>query len=800
MTHVQTIHYFDAYPGVGKTGIAIDFMIRKGGNKVCLYVAPRIALLHEVAARIRSRVEQLYDRKEISDEDYYWFTQEGSEARAIHVVESESGSQISVGQFLQEEVDNARKGDIVLCSHENFVRNGKFSRGHDDIVVIFDEARKMILERKDQRIAVTPKLKIDLFRFLEPYRHPIYRSLPDGTKKYSGFSRFAVPQGEERTVLRGARSLLHERGKDSGVDTSPGSAFRNLINDLCNDRLDVYLKMPLNVEDLVHDGPSFAEKQKGVKENQSVFQVLSPARMFDGFGHVLVLSAYFRQSQIFHLLSNYHNIHPESGKRFKVEPIQLSKGQAEKVESRRRSIESRFREVRIYPLLSREQKVSTTNLDLSCLVPREKVEEFFQQAQEKLKLNREDVGSVLRGRRNTSGTKSVQLATRVRKLAESMDGGPMATNPRFRRVGFSELMVGYFHMAQHCVYVISSGSELKKRNCILGKPLISFNKKYATIFSSTPPDRSAVNVMRKKKMTKVISDLIDHPTQEELGVAVELALAGSLENRVVRVDDGHWGRVAFDYVIADPMGLNTYRDRNFIAYLSARNPTPEVASLFKAIVPEYSADDDYAGDSAVQAVTRLSVRDAQTGEKVYIVVPDLGLARILQRKLSTHLSNGEQMGPDEQEGAKINLFFAKQLDYVDVLSVVPKGTEDSRRSQAITQKKGFELEMEHWPDLLVRMHNELNNEEMKGVWSNASKRGVKNKQTARCLMRRAKLIEEFISFADDTLRTSSKRLPGLSKIRKSRGNATALDTCKKIRGLCEGFLAEGASSQGERGR
>lgn len=788
----QTIHYFDAYPGVGKTEVALEYMIKEARRKVCLYVAPRIALLKEVKERLLRKAKSMYEEGDLSEVQYQRIVSNHPSKRKLFIVEIGNSRSKTLGELLKDEVETARPGDIIFCTHENFVRNGRFERDHDEIVVVFDEARKMVLERKDQRIVVTREQKEVLFKVLDPYRIPVYINGGEGanTQKYSGFSRFSVPPEDERKVLRESRALLHETSGDTGVDTSPDSAFRELLSDVCNERMDVYLKIPLNLEAMLSEKPSFAEQQRGIKEKQSVFQVISPARMFEGFHHVLVLSAYFRQSQIYHLLKNYHNIHPEKRKVFDLVPVELSAEQQESVEERRSCIEDRFRKVRIYPILDKEQKVSSRNLDLSCLVPRDGLEEFLVKVERSFKIPRERIYSILSGGPATKkGESSAYLAAKIREVANRIVGEPPKNNRYFKRVGFAEPIAGYFNLSQYAFAVIANGASLEKLNCVLGRPLISVNKKHKELFDSLPPPDGAMghgSVHGPQRTIQVISDLISNPSQEELERSAQIALSQEKESRVRRADERKIGLTMFDYVMADPMGLNTYRDRNFIAYLSARNPTPEVASLFKAIIPSYNADDDYAGDSAVQAVTRLSVRDANAGEYVYIIVPDLGLARILQRKLSRHHQNGDQLTEDH-DGARIHMNLAKSVDYVDVLSVVPHGASDSRERQAITQKAASFEEMKAWPKDLVRLHAALNNPDSQRNWNKVRRHGVKNKSEMEEATKRIRWLQEFNALAEQTLRTSDKHLPNLKKALAARSSAAVVESMRKVREACKRF-------------
>lgn len=736
--HIETttINYLDAYPGVGKTTIAIDLMI-KAKDKVCVYVAPRHILLKEVEKRLRARVEYLYQKGLMPPEEYDRFVSVNHKRRrGLYQMDEAEAKKASttVGTLLQRRVDAANPGELVFCTHENFVRNGLFQRDLSDIFVVFDEARKMVMERKDQRITFSKDQKEALFNSLEAYRSPVYYTNKEGERKYSGFSRYQAPEEDVFKIFKKATAIMHGAG-DGVMDTSPSSAFQALVDDICNPKLDVYLKIPLELGQLIKEGPDFESLVKGKGEVDSVFQIISPAKLFMGYKQVLVMSAYFRQSQMFHLLSNYENIHPESNQRFVLEPLPLTEKQIRRIQEQKKLIESRFRQVRIFPLLTKEQKVSMTNLDMSCLVPREKLPEFYAEL-EKRGVQRNQVGAILTGRNPKGGRGSVQKHRMIRKVALLTKGNRLPKDDpdyiSFERHGYGNPVVGYIRMAQHVVFSLTKVKyAVEKRIALGGRPLISMNRKHLEEMNREPNEFGDVQL-------PTMRSCINEPDALELQAELDKRLP--YEDRIYG-DTGHHFRVRFDLLFPDPMGLNVYRERNCIAYLSARNPSPDVAMLFKALTPEYDADDDYAGDSAVQAATRLSVRDQRVGERVYIIVPDLGLARIIKRKLRPY-KNGE-VDPDG-EGAKIILKYAKKLDYVDVLTDLK---ETGYEAAGEVRRNGYAEEIKRWPRDVLAAHRKLANPEEVSEWANLMTRKITSVQKAELAMRKTKAFEVFVEGA-----------------------------------------------------
>jgi len=80
-------------------------------------------------------------------------------------------------------------------------------------------------------------------------------------------------------------------------------------------------------------------------------------------------------------------------------------------------------------------------------------------------------------------------------------------------------------------------------------------------------------------------------------------------------------------------GLNSYSDRNVIAFVAAVNPHPDMIQFYKERLPKYDFEKDHVADVCVQSVCRLSLRDPKSSEKVLVVVPDLAIASLLEEKM-----------------------------------------------------------------------------------------------------------------------------------------------------------------------
>ena len=84
-----------------------------------------------------------------------------------------------------------------------------------------------------------------------------------------------------------------------------------------------------------------------------------------------------------------------------------------------------------------------------------------------------------------------------------------------------------------------------------------------------------------------------------------------------------------DQVIAMPFGvhgLNKFKGHHTLAYLASVNPTPAAKSLFSVLCPDYNPDLDHTVDHAVQAAMRISMRNTEDRTTPLVIVTDQTLA------------------------------------------------------------------------------------------------------------------------------------------------------------------------------
>lgn len=89
----------------------------------------------------------------------------------------------------------------------------------------------------------------------------------------------------------------------------------------------------------------------------------------------------------------------------------------------------------------------------------------------------------------------------------------------------------------------------------------------------------------------------------------------------------------FDHVDHYAKGINSLQGYNVIAFLAAINPSRDLKTLFKVLLPDYDYMEDHVGDTCLQCVGRTSIRDKNSKEPVIVVVLNTYVAEILKSKL-----------------------------------------------------------------------------------------------------------------------------------------------------------------------
>lgn len=570
----STVYYASVLPGTGKTRWAIDKIVQRLRTfaDVTFYVAPTVRLLEEVYKELESRLKA----SELS--------------RYVHLVISESDSEktpIKVRGIVHGDPDKygaARKpcppGTIILLTHETFIRlpHGYDTDGNprfplrQKVTVIFDEARKCSIKKESFRMPLHIANELST-KYLEFEGTGKYRKLKLRSKFDTGaFDALFAGKKELRKLREKLLALLHT------VDDSSMHLFGAL--DLEEDQQDdSLLWMVLQT-------------------------VLVPYQIFYGWAHVVLLSAFFEDSQMYHLLrtrdvSDRGREETKSNFRKRIAQavgdgdgayIMLADITNRVVDAQRLAIvKQRYADTTITyisPNISFAQKHLQRGVmvDSDLMTPTCKFDlSAFYKEYKTLALDR----------RTDVGGKLLPFRVAVKHLGKRLDEPTMHD------------------------YAIRA--HLKKLPGLVTKytPLQWYVK--SAVFIS----RAWYKMNRKKPLP--------------VPVTVNVGAEGG-RNRSMR----YWVREVLKVVnegvdcIEMPMqshGLNQFKHHDTIAFLATLNPHPEVKELFAQICPEYNADLDHTLDQCIQSATRCSLRDTKSKSKPLLIVTDKHLALRVQAQL-----------------------------------------------------------------------------------------------------------------------------------------------------------------------
>ncbi|AQQ46736.1 hypothetical protein KDW67_34465 [Burkholderia cenocepacia] len=291
----QVINYVNAFPGTGKTYAFIHNValphVRNRHNSILVYAAPTAALLSEV--------EQELIANGLTNKQVYTITSETTKKRVADTLQTALIGRRATPQ--QQKIDPLPDGCIVLTTHECIARFPYDAPGRNRVSLVYDEARACLQEN------YALNMPDAVFQFLtEPRPYPVLDEEGEPTGRYQ--KRRCIRQTEVEAVetpdskqsfslsiwkWNHACPMPDNAALTSMVPVTKQQAKRvaaltEFLNNVQASGLDMYVSI----------------KRDAKKAEYRISNVLSPARMFRGFGSVLILSAMFESSQMFRFLSS----------------------------------------------------------------------------------------------------------------------------------------------------------------------------------------------------------------------------------------------------------------------------------------------------------------------------------------------------------------------------------------------------------------------------------------------------------------------------------------------------------------
>ncbi|QBX06794.1 hypothetical protein H1O16_gp381 [Burkholderia phage BcepSaruman] len=369
-----TVQYVSGVPGLGKTRAAVNFMakhIRRGmrgvkGTGYIFYVAPTQALLRQTLGNLRALLdenEQRMIRAEYArSADKHTSTTATVDERIRAALDGRSTDTKAPLPFLP--------GSILFLTHAAFIklrRHPKFK----ETTVIFDESRKWVTENMNMT-------------FDEPTER-LFHQLFDTEELVSVTGKKA--QG--LMTLR-ARSLPANRLASLVKMKGDARSFGTLVN----------IYDALRTGD---DGPVRMQmfgSFRGHGSKRSFIGITLPSQPFVGFKSVMIMSADFENSQMYHLLKMEGCQVQNETDRFLNKHLPGGFGKAHS------EVSARYEKLTIVPLLMDKAMPSKNQLDRGVIMPVEKLMPFKLKMEE-LGVTTEHLQDLVRAKRDPDVQKGI---------------------------------------------------------------------------------------------------------------------------------------------------------------------------------------------------------------------------------------------------------------------------------------------------------------------------------------------------------------------------------------------------------
>jgi len=329
-----TIKYVSAPPGTGKTNAAIQFMrqhILKGAHRknpgFIFYVAPTTELLNQTLANLEKSLKNRKYHQYIQGAYGTVATRDKQIRNIVHaILDGAEVSSLGSGAFPQ--------GSVLFLTHATFIKLRKHPL-FQKVTVIFDEARKWA--------ELTDVIQMD--PAVEEFFNSLFTLHPLDKGSVSQLVPKALPHKGMLRLLK-TKGTAKEFGKIEELyrDLTPSS------DDPV--RMQVYGLM------------------EGVGEKRRMVRVTIPSHPFVGFKDVFILSADFETSQMNHLLMKEQCILKDVTFDF------LNKHTKGGYLKALQSVERRYSQLTLVPLLNTSSMSSKYLLDGGLVLPSEHMLDF----------------------------------------------------------------------------------------------------------------------------------------------------------------------------------------------------------------------------------------------------------------------------------------------------------------------------------------------------------------------------------------------------------------------------------------
>lgn len=580
---VTAIGYVNAIPGAGKTHefikLAVEHVLKRH-RSVLVYAGISKALIMQVyndlyTALLAAGVDDSdkYIARILADEA------EGRVADRFRV--ALNGSR----KFSKRSVPD---GTILLVTHECIARSPHDMHGKDRVVLVYDEARACLEE------TVPLRLPAEVYAYLIDTEVPcktdagniilssrISESRPIKYEGDAATEKLVVWDWMHPAPFPGFHEIdaLLPQGLSSKVRKNMADRILAFLENVYSSSIDVYV----SVKEEMKDGTDKAE--------YVVNSVASPIRMFTGYAKVLILSAFFETSQMYHFLK-------ESPLRDSQEKLILTNFTNSYINPKRvEKLLMRLANTIVVPLLDLKGRSLTKTEMRNAIV----LDDAFsdEQAQKLAQKWKDHFGS-----RRPASYRSV-----LEEIERKRGGANIVTlNDRTPETSILEEALGdaishssvIFNLVERAVRIQQAW--FRKRKIPQEELPVGVNARL------DPYSDKDISVWKREQLSLI-----------------------NLRNKQWEVDD-QTGKIIVPLSM-NCHGINLYENHRSAAFLATMLYSIEQRKFLQRVIPRYNPELDRTLDYALQVLFRCNVRRPhKDNPQCLLIVTDMELAMGLQRR------------------------------------------------------------------------------------------------------------------------------------------------------------------------
>ena len=604
--NTQKIYYTNSIPGSGKTRWAISQMKKHLANNsvniIILYCAPTVDLLNEVYNKIID-----YDKTEMRVHLIHHDNVSGVNCllqRSFKLLHNRyennaNSKQLADADFYDEmDVYDIKPGDVVLITHAAFW-NSSFSGSNqtfldkDKINLIIDEARDCYISSFS-------------FDIIEPNTAIRF-------KKYLGFKE------QSNSVLINPKKLSPAR---LASEDFSAYMFRSSFEDLFAEFKTISVRENIDLYALSAYDPA--------KQRFTLTIVRAPYDALYGWRKVILLSAFYSDSQLYHLLNCVH-LHEHFKDVYSYDQIDISSKIIDELHLKK--IKNRLKQTSIswiydsavsytkykyyIPVLFRHKHI----IDYSALI--QEYKQIFDIAKKTFLCNFEHAqfSNFIKA---LVPKRKVQWDTYLDLLKEKMNQRYLGSEENKVRV-FK--LIEQWNYTDHIVpinptsFAAIYSQELVKRWCTAHE--LAFKEKSYLL---------SVNINDPNKTTESNKLVFQKKTKDNTHAAsIETSKLSSFENWNENMPD-----IVKQYaepLIGNPSGLNMYSKYDTVVLISSYLPPQDLVNWFAKYCPTYDVDLDFNLGQTIQVMMRCSIRDESSKNDVFVVLNSREQAQKIKQRL-----------------------------------------------------------------------------------------------------------------------------------------------------------------------